>query len=65
MTTFLKTLYLSAFQNGMCTIAWFVNFWDMFLHLLTKSQWGAFYLFIANFFVTQIIGGAKELVILL
>jgi len=26
---------------------------------------GAFYLFIANFFATQIIGGAKELVVLL
>jgi len=29
------------------------------------SQWGAFYLFIANFFATQIIGGAKDLVVLL
>jgi len=28
-------------------------------------QWGAFYLLIANFFVTQNIGGAKELVVLL
>ncbi len=28
-------------------------------------QWGAFYLFIADFFATQIIGGAKELVVLL
>jgi len=28
-------------------------------------QWGAFYLFIANFFATQIMGGAKELVVLL
>jgi len=28
-------------------------------------QWGAFYLCIANFFATQIIGGAKELVVLL
>jgi len=28
-------------------------------------QWGAFYLFIADFFSTQIIGGAKELVVLL
>jgi len=28
-------------------------------------QWGAFYLFIANFFATQIIGDAKELVVLL
>jgi hypothetical protein len=31
----------------------------------TIPQWGAFYLFIANFFATQIIGGAKELVVLL
>jgi len=29
------------------------------------SQWGAFYLFIVYFFATQIIGGAKELVVLL
>jgi len=29
------------------------------------AQWGAFYLLIADFFATQIIGGAKELVILL
>jgi len=29
------------------------------------AQWGAFYLFIADFFATQIIGGAKELVVLL
>jgi hypothetical protein len=28
-------------------------------------KWGAFYLFIANFFATQIIGGAKELLVLL
>jgi hypothetical protein len=27
--------------------------------------WGAFYLFIANLFGTQIIDGAKELVVLL
>jgi len=25
------------------------------------DQWGAIYLFIANFYVTQIIGGTKEL----
>jgi len=31
----------------------------------TNLQWGAFYLFIAEFFATQIKGGAKELVILL
>ena len=30
-----------------------------------STQWGAFYLFIANFFATQFIGGAKELVVLL
>jgi len=29
------------------------------------TQWEAFYLFIAEFFATQIIGGAKELVVLL
>jgi hypothetical protein len=29
------------------------------------QQWGAFYLFIANFFAAQIIGGAKDLVVLL
>ncbi len=29
-----------------------------------QSQWGAFYLFIAEFFATQITGGAKELVVL-
>jgi len=28
-------------------------------------QWGAFYLFIANYFAIQNIGGAKELVVLL
>jgi len=28
-------------------------------------QWRAFYLFIANFLATQIIGGAKELGVLL
>jgi len=28
-------------------------------------QWGAFYLFIVDFFATQIIGGTKELVVLL
>jgi len=37
----------------------------VFLHLgLADNQWGA-YLFIADFFATQIIGGAKELVVLL
>jgi len=30
-----------------------------------NCQWGAFYLFISDFFATQIIGGAKELVVLL
>jgi len=30
-----------------------------------KKSVGAFYLFIADFFATQIIGGAKELVVLL
>jgi len=30
-----------------------------------KKQWGALYLFIADFFATQIKGGAKELVVLL
>jgi len=30
-----------------------------------ERQWGAFYFFIANFFATQIIVGAKELVVLL
>jgi len=30
--------------------------------LIVCGQWGTFYLFIANFFATQIIGGAKELV---
>jgi len=37
-------------------------------HLSTTAtilQWGAFYLFIANCFATLIIGGAKELVVLL
>jgi len=29
------------------------------------NQWGAFYLFNAIFFATQIIGGAKEHVVLL
>jgi len=29
------------------------------------GQWGGFYLLIANFFATQNIGGAKELVVLL
>jgi len=28
-------------------------------------QWGAFYLFIADFFATQNTGGTKELVVLL
>jgi len=28
-------------------------------------KWGTFYLSIANFFATQIIGGAKELVVVL
>jgi len=28
-------------------------------------QWGAFHLFIAEFFATQFTGGAKELVVLL
>jgi len=32
---------------------------------VSKIQWEAFYLFIANFFAKQIIGGAKELVVLL
>jgi len=30
-----------------------------------QREWGAFYLFIAEFFVTSNIGGAKELVVLL
>jgi len=32
---------------------------------VNKGKWGAFYLFIEEFFATQIIGGAKELVVLL
>jgi len=32
---------------------------------LIYLKWGAFYLFIADFFATQNIGGAKELVVLL
>jgi len=34
-------------------------------HTHTQTKWGAFYLFIADFFATQIIGGDKELVVLL
>jgi hypothetical protein len=30
-----------------------------------QKKWGDFYLLIADFFATQIIGGAKELVVLL
>jgi len=30
-----------------------------------EFEWGAFYLFIADFFATQIIGGGKDLVVLL
>jgi len=30
-------------------------------HIQILFQWGAFYLFIADFFATQIIGGAKSL----
>jgi len=33
--------------------------------LIDLKDWGAFYLCIADFFATQIIGGAKELVFLL
>jgi len=36
----------------------------MFSDIITQKL-GAFYLFIADFFATQIIGGAKELVVLL
>jgi len=32
---------------------------------LAWNKWGTFYLFIANFFAIQNIGGAKELVVLL
>jgi len=32
---------------------------------LDYKEWGAFYLFIAEFFATLNIGGAKELVVLL
>jgi len=35
------------------------------INILVRIQWGAFYLFITNFFATQIIGGTKELVVLL
>jgi len=38
--------------------------WFHFVMTVT-SQWGAFYLFIADFFASQIIGGAIELVVLL
>jgi len=38
---------------------------NFFYKLAKQQQWGAFYLFIANFFATHIIGGAKELVVLL
>jgi hypothetical protein len=34
-------------------------------YFMGRSQWGTFYLLIANFFATQNIGGAKELVVLL
>jgi len=30
-----------------------------------QKQWGTIYLYIADFFATQIIGGAKELAVLL
>jgi hypothetical protein len=32
---------------------------------LKAKTWGTLYLFIANFFATEIIGGSKELVVLL
>jgi len=32
---------------------------------LVTLKWGTFYLLIANFFATQNMGGAKELVVLL
>jgi len=40
-----------------------VDFFSNFSNNL--FQWGAFYLFIADFFATQIIGGVNELVVLL
>jgi hypothetical protein len=38
---------------------------DMNCLTFALNQWGAFYLFIANFFTTKILGGPKELVVLL
>jgi len=46
----------------------FVSSCSVFAQITEKEerlQWGAFYLFIADFFAIQIIGGAKELVVLL
>jgi len=41
----------------------YIIIWKVYIFI--GWQWGAFYLFIAYFFATQIIGGAKELVVLL
>jgi len=46
------------FYNGNSFKLTFVSLWN-------GIKWGAFYLFIAKFFATQIIGGAMELVVLL
>jgi len=35
------------------------------LKKVKNTKWGAYYLFIAEFFARQIIGGAKERVVLL
>jgi len=42
-----------------------ISFYRNIARQNVSCEWGTFYLFIANFFATQVIGGAKELVVLL
>jgi len=51
------------FRNNFYEIK--LNFSSFFLQTRPISRWGTFYLLIATFFATQIIGGTKELVVLL
>jgi hypothetical protein len=49
----------------LCDIIMWIIIIIVFIFEKKDVQWGAFYLFIANFFATQIKGGAKEIVDLL
>jgi len=58
-------LVVSGWENLSKCLSVFAQLLPFSLDLGYHLKWGAFYLYIADIFATQIMGGAKELVVLL